>query len=45
MKFKTENINYILWLALWETFNSKNDTIANNYVPLFLDNLLNIPQI
>ena len=40
MKSKTRNIYNLMWLSLWENYNSKNDPKTNIYTPLFLDQLV-----
>lgn len=44
MKNKTRNIYNLMWLALWENYNSKNDLKTNIYTPIFMDLILSIPK-
>lgn len=45
MKSKTRNIYNLMWLSLWENYNSKNDPKTNLYTPIYLDQLLSRPKL
>lgn len=45
MRSKTQNIYYILWLALWDTFDTYQTDVAIDYVPIFLDTFVKNPKL